>query len=171
MTTERNDSNKSDFLRLFVADYSDPVHGAAIVRLLDGYASEEAGGGEPLSEQVKKELVKALSRIPYAYSVLCFEADLPVGLINCLQGFSTFKCQPLINIHDVVVAESHRGKGICARMLSLVERVARERGCCKVTLEVLEGNRPARIAYQKYGYSGYELNPALGKALFWQKML
>jgi len=44
-------------------------------------------------------------------------------------------------------------------------------GCCKLTLEVLEGNTVARAAYQACGYSGYELNPEIGKALFWQKKL
>lgn len=37
------------------------------------------------------------------FSVLAFDADQPVGLINAIEGFSTFACKPLINIHDVIV--------------------------------------------------------------------
>ncbi|PID41668.1 MAG: GNAT family N-acetyltransferase [Proteobacteria bacterium] len=171
MTTKSDDLNENGELQLLVADYTNPAHGMAIISLMDSYASEGAGGGKPLSEQVKNDLVNALDQVPGAFSVLCFGGDQAIGLMNCFQGFSTFKCQPLINIHDVVVVESHRGKGICAKMLSLVEQVARERGCCKVTLEVQEGNRVARVAYQKSGYSCYELNPDMGHALFWQKTL
>lgn len=40
-----------------------------------------------------------------------------------------------------------------------------------MTLEVLEGNQTAQAAYKKLGYAGYEIDPRLGKALFWQKQL
>jgi ribosomal protein S18 acetylase RimI-like enzyme len=56
-------------------------------------------------------------------------------------------------------------------MFSEVEKLAQEKGCCKLTLEVLEGNEIAKNAYTKFGYSGYELEPEMGKAIFWQKKL
>jgi hypothetical protein len=40
-----------------------------------------------------------------------------------------------------------------------------------VTLEVLEGNQIAKNAYIKFGFAGYELDPKMGKALFWEKPL
>jgi ribosomal protein S18 acetylase RimI-like enzyme len=54
-------------------------------------------------------------------------------------------------------------------MLSKVEEIAKAKGCCKITLEVLEGNEIAKNAYRKFGFSSYELDPAMGRALFWQK--
>ena len=56
-------------------------------------------------------------------------------------------------------------------MLDKVELIAKERACCKITLEVLEGNEPAKSAYIKFGFAGFELDPKMGKALFWQKDL
>ncbi len=56
-------------------------------------------------------------------------------------------------------------------MLSTVEQIAQDKGCCKLTLEVLEANQPAQQAYTKFGFSGYELDPRAGKALFWEKLL
>ena len=56
-------------------------------------------------------------------------------------------------------------------MLGLVEQQAIERGCCKLTLEVLEGNQAARRAYDKFGFQSYALNPELGHALCWEKSL
>jgi hypothetical protein len=40
-----------------------------------------------------------------------------------------------------------------------------------MTLEVLEGNVAAQAAYQSCGFAGYELDPCMGKALFWKKKL
>ncbi|MCK5098359.1 MAG: GNAT family N-acetyltransferase, partial [Desulfobacteraceae bacterium] len=116
-------------------------------------------------------LALALSKVPHAFSVLCYVDDRPAGLVNCFEGFSTFKCKPLINIHDMYVSNEFRGLGISQKLLTCVEEKAQEKGCCKITLEVLEGNKTAQSAYVKYGFTGYELDPVLGKALFWQKSL
>jgi GNAT superfamily N-acetyltransferase len=93
------------------------------------------------------------------------------GLINCIEGFSTFACRPLVNVHDVAVLASHRGHRIGERMLALVELLALERGACKLTLEVLDGNRSALTLYQRCGFAPYQLDPALGNARFLQKKL
>ena len=153
------------------ADYTDPQHQAALVMLLDAYASDPAGGGEPLSDFAKAHLVPELAARPQAYSVLAFEGDAPVGLVNCIEGFSTFACRPLVNVHDVAVLASHRGRGIAELMLALAEIIARERGAVKMTLEVLSGNAPAIKLYQRIGYAGYQLDPAMGTAQFFQKLL
>ncbi len=56
-------------------------------------------------------------------------------------------------------------------MLVAVEQIAQQKGCCKLTLEVLVGNSVARAAYRRFGFSGYELSPETGEAEFWQKVL
>ena len=144
---------------------------AALVSLLDAYAQDPAGGGHALSEHVKTHLVAALAARPQAYSVLAFDAGQPVGLVNCIEGLSTFQCRPLVNVHDVVVLASHRGQRVGERMLNLAEAIALQRGACKLTLEVLQGNQSARRLYQRLGFAGYELDPALGQAQFLQKWL
>lgn len=158
-------------IRVRQADYADAQDALAIVLLLDAYASDPAGGGEGLSDFAKTHLVPALAARPQAYSVLAFDGDVPVGLVNCIEGFSTFKCRPLVNVHDVAVLASHRGQRIAERMLAEAERIARERGACKLTLEVLSGNTPAIKLYQRIGFEGYQLDPAMGTASFMQKWL
>ncbi len=153
------------------ADYRNPMHAAAIVQLLDAYARDPMGGGEPLPVAVKDALVPRLAELSHAFTVLAYAGEQPVGLVNCLMGFSTFVAQPLVNIHDVAVLPDYRGQSISQLMLAEVEAIARERGCCKLTLEVLEGNAPAQKAYAKLGFAGYELDPAMGRAMFWQKKL
>ena len=115
-------------LRLCRADYHNPVHAAALVQLLDAYAQDPAGGGEALSEFAKANLARELAARPQAFSVLAFAGDEAVGLVNCIEGFSTFACRPLVNIHDVAVLASHRGQRIAEQMLVLVDQLARQRG-------------------------------------------
>ncbi|MDI1245499.1 MAG: GNAT family N-acetyltransferase [Rhodoferax sp.] len=161
-------------LTLCQADYANPVHMQALLDLLDGYARDPMGGAEPLSAFAKAHLPQALVARPHLFSVLAFDAaagDQPVGLINCVEGFSTFACQPLVNVHDVVVTASYRGQGVAAQMLALVEQLARARGACKLTLEVLEGNTSAQKLYRRLGFDNYQLDPAMGQAQFMQKWL
>lgn len=153
------------------ARYDDPAHAAALLDLLDAYARDPAGGGEPLGDFAHAHLIRELAARPFMFSVLAFDGGAPVGLINAIEGFSTFACRPLVNVHDVVVASSHRGRGIAARMFAEVESIARERGACKLTLEVLDGNASARALYQRLGFAAYRLDPAMGYAQFLQKWL
>ena len=158
-------------LRICRADYHNPVHADALVHLLDAYAKDPAGGGEALSDFAKENLVKELAARPQAFSVLAFAGEQPVGLINCIEGFSTFACRPLVNIHDVAVLAGHRGQRVGEQMLALVEQIAQERGACKLTLEVLAGNASAIRLYERVGFAGYQLDPAMGQAQFFQKWL
>ena len=154
-----------------LADYRNSDDARALVSLLDAYASDPAGGGEPLSDFAKSHLAPALASRPQAFSVLAFDGAQAVGLINCIEGFSTFACRPLVNVHDVVVLASHRGRRIGELMLALVQELAQARGACKLTLEVLDGNRSALALYQRCGFAPYQLDPAMGHAGFMQKML
>jgi ribosomal protein S18 acetylase RimI-like enzyme len=158
-------------IEVLVADYVNAQHGTDIRYLLDRYSTDPMGAGRNLSEFVKENLITKLANIPHAMSILCYVDDEPAGLTNCFEGFSTFQCKPLINVHDVIVLNQFRGLGISQRMLDRVELSARAKGCCKITLEVLEGNKTAQGAYTKHGFHGYELDPAMGKALFWEKPL
>lgn len=154
-----------------IADYRDEQHGRDILMLMDEYARDSFGGGEPLSDYCRERLLQRLADFPGAFSVLAYRGSRALGLINCFMGFSTFVCKPLVNIHDVIVSKSARGSGICAEMLDLVAREAKKRGCCKLTLEVLEKNWAAKTAYRKSGFRPYALDEEMGQAEFWQRYL
>ncbi|MDN3646843.1 GNAT family N-acetyltransferase [Pontixanthobacter aestiaquae] len=158
-------------ITVFLADYSNPVHADAIISMLDVYARDPMGGGAPLSDYTRKNLVSGLVQTPGAFSVLAFHGEAPAGLANCFTSFSTFAAKPLVNIHDVVVDARMRGQGIGKRLFKKIEMVAVEKHACKVTLEVLSGNETAKGLYAALGYGDYELDPSKGHALFWQKAL
>jgi len=149
----------------------DAAHAEALLRLLDHYARDPMGGGRPLSPCVREQLAARLSEQPHYFGFLAFQDGEAVGVVNCFWGFSTFAARPLVNVHDIAVLESHRGLGIGRALLAAVEREAAEAGACKLTLEVLEGNRPARRVYESFGFRGYELDAATGQALFLEKPL
>jgi ribosomal protein S18 acetylase RimI-like enzyme len=162
------------------ADYANPAHALALVGLLDAYAQDPMGGGEPLSQFAQSNLVGELARRPQAFSVLAFvsepghggeRGDKAVGLVNCIEGFSTFACKPLVNVHDVAVLPAYRGQRVAEKMLALVTQIALERGACKLTLEVLQGNVGALKLYHRLGFANYQLDPATGYAQFLQKWL
>ncbi|WP_196137223.1 GNAT family N-acetyltransferase [Aliikangiella sp. G2MR2-5] len=152
-------------------DYANSVDANNLVELLDDYAKDPMGGGSPLKPDVKEKLVRAMAERNDVFSFIAYEQDEPVGLVNCVEGFSTFKAKPLMNIHDLTVKRSHRGKGIARLLMQAAEDLAKSRHCCKLTLEVLEGNEVAKQAYVNFGFKGYELDPEMGKATFWEKPL
>ncbi|MCR9178676.1 MAG: GNAT family N-acetyltransferase [Erythrobacteraceae bacterium] len=154
-----------------LADYASPRDAEAVAALLDAYARDPMGGGRPLPDAVKARLVGDLAANPHAFSLLARLDDAAVGLANCFMAYSTFAAAPMVNIHDFAVLSGHRGTGIGRALLAAVESEALNRGACKVTLEVLSGNEPARRLYAANGYGDYQLDPAAGHALFWQKRL
>lgn len=162
-------------LHCLQANFRRSDHAAALVHLLDGYARDPMGGGQALPEAVLQALPRALAERPFMFSVLAYAAPhgqmVPVGLINCVEGFSTFACRPVVNLHDVVVDRAYRGRGVSRQMLIWVEKLARERGACKLTLEVLTGNLTAMAVYRRNGFVPYQLDPSTGQAIFMQKSL
>lgn len=153
------------------ANLSNSAHAAAIMLLLNEYALDIMGGGEKLSDRTREHLIGELKKRADCRVVLCFVDGVPAGLAICFEGFSTFQCAPILNIHDLTIAPEFRSRGLSKLLLMKVEEIAREINCCKITLEVLEGNTIARAAYHTFGFAGYELDPQAGQALFYEKKL
>lgn len=156
---------------IFIADLALEKHARATVLLLNEYAKDEMGGGVELSLFVKENLVTELKKRPGIQVILAFVDDDPAGIAICVEGFSSFACKPILNIHDMAVMPKYRGRGLSRALLAKAQEIAVQLGSCKLTLEVLEGNTIAQSAYRAFGFDGYELLPAMGKALFWQKKL
>lgn len=157
--------------KTIIADLSNPRHAADFMKVLCNYAEDPMGGGGPLPQDVQDRLVPALQTLDTNRIVLCYVDDQIAGIANCFFGFSSFKAKPLINIHDFAIMPTFRGQGLSKHLLDKVEEIARDADCCKITLEVLDNNHKAKHVYQVFGFEGYELNPEMGKAVFWQKAL
>lgn len=158
-------------LHVLPVNYRHPADRDALVMLLDAYARDPMGGGEGLQQDVKARLCDDLAARPAAASFIAWLGDAPVGLVNCIEGYSTFKAKPLMNIHDIAVLRSHRGQGVGQALLAAAQQHAQSRGCCKLTLEVLTGNAQALKSYLGFGFEPYALDPAAGQASFMHKWL
>ncbi|MEE9333173.1 MAG: GNAT family N-acetyltransferase [Granulosicoccaceae bacterium] len=158
-------------VNFYIADYTKPEDATKIVDLLNAYAQDPMGGGEPLSDYARENLADAMHKTAGAFSVIGELDGKPVALANCFHSLSTFACQPLVNIHDLAVVGDVRGQGVSQGLLAAVEAHARKSRCCKVTLEVLTGNVAALAAYKKYGFVPYKMNDEFGEAVFLHKRI
>lgn len=154
-----------------LADLQRAEHAAAVLHLLDAYANDPAGGGVALSEYCRANLIERLKQRPNCLILLARWQGQFVGMALCFEGFSTFACQPLLNIHDFTVLPQARGQGLGKQMLHELSRLAQARGYCKLTLEVLQGNRPAYQLYLQQGFAPYQLDPEFGEAVIMQNYL
>ncbi len=150
------------------ADLDNPEHASAVLTVLNAYASDPMGGGEPLSAYTQKNLIASLKKRSNIYTILAFDKQEPIGLALCFEGFSTFACKPLLNIHDFAVVPAYRGRGVGKQLLGRVKQLARNLGCCKITLEVLQANAPGKGLYTSQGFEPYTLGAQNGPAVLMQ---
>ncbi len=134
-------------IQIEAADLDNEVHVAGLIELLNSYADA------PLAEDVVARLPDALREFPTAHLLLAFDDDRrAVGAAVSFLGFSTFQAKPILNLHDLVVLPDCRGQGVGIQLLSAVETKARELGCCRLSLEVLEDNPRAKALYHRFGF-------------------
>jgi GNAT superfamily N-acetyltransferase len=152
-------------------DFEDSGDCEVFLKLLQEYATDPMGGGEALPESSVHNLVEEMKKREILNAYLAFVDGIPAGVTTTIDSFSTFACKPLLNVHDFAVTEPFRRKGVAKALLSFVIERARENGMCKVTLEVLQGNTPAKGCYAGLGFEPYVLDEANGVAEFWSKKL
>lgn len=74
----------------------------------------------------------------------------PAGLATLFPTYSTFKAKPCLFVDSLYVDETARGHGVGKVLMRHICRLAVERGCVRVDLNVLNWN-PARSFYAGLG--------------------
>ena len=59
-------------IHVLPADLADPAHQAAVLDLIDGYARDPMGGGRPLPDPVRSNLISGLKAHPTTLVFLAF---------------------------------------------------------------------------------------------------
>ncbi|MCC5024066.1 MAG: GNAT family N-acetyltransferase [Candidatus Synoicihabitans palmerolidicus] len=162
-------SESSASLRVGLADLEDPAHQIDVLAMVDAYSRDPMGDAAPLSEESQGRLIPGLRAFPTTRVFLAYDGEQAVGVAVCFLGFSSFAAKPLINLHDVSVLASHRGKGVGRALLEAVADHGRATGCCKLTLEVLDQNHRAMRTYLAAGFKRYALQSGVGEAIFLTK--
>ncbi len=145
-------------------DFSNEAHCRRLAELINEYISDPMGGGVPLTPLQQLRMVDGLANHPSGFVLFLLVDGQIAGLTTCFVNFSTFRAKPYINIHDVIIEKDQRGKGYGRLLLQEVEKIARERKCCKITLEVREDNYKARNLYRETGFGD-----GVPPMLFWTK--
>jgi ribosomal protein S18 acetylase RimI-like enzyme len=153
--------------KIIRCDFDNPLHCQAEISLLKEYMADKMGGVKPLNDPENKRLVEGLKNQPNALVLLAFYEKEYVGLTNSFINFGTFRAMKFLNIHDVIVKSSFRGKGIGRKLLEENIRIAsQELNCAKITLEVRQDNVIAQKLYNSLGFR--ETNPSM---YFWAKAI
>ncbi len=152
-------------LRVRRVAFGEPRDVAAYLDLLDAYARDPMGAGHPLPEAVRTRLATDLAGLPGAHCLLAERGPEAVGFATCFVGYSTFQARPLLNIHDIAVVPQWRGRSVGKALLEAIAELARELGCCRITLEVREDNPPARAVYERAGFSAAQCSLFMEKRL------
>lgn len=151
-------------IKVLEVDFNDEKHCQAVVDLMNHYMEDAMGDHPPHNEEMAEKMIEGLRKHCNKLCVLAEMDGQYVGLVNCFISYGTFAAKPFINIHDVVVLNTYRGKGIGKTMLEEIIKKGEEMDCGKLTLEVREDNTGAKHLYESLGFK--EGNPPM---LFWSK--
>ena len=88
---------------------------------------------------------------PRAEVVVATDGDSLIGFALFCDKYSTLLGQPGLYIDDLFVMADHRGRGLGARLLAAVARMARDRGYTRVEWSVLDSNESAARFYRSLG--------------------
>jgi ribosomal protein S18 acetylase RimI-like enzyme len=145
-----------DSIQIRDARLEDESEVQTLFEILDAYARGPGGQNAPLSEEACKNLGPGLRAHSNAFVLFGCLSDRVVGAAVCVWSFSTFSGRPSVNLHDFAVLPEARGAGVGTALLEELERRARSRGSCKMTLEVHDSNHGAKRLYAKFGFEGWE---------------
>lgn len=147
-------------------DFENPVHLDALAKLINMYMADPMGDVQPLNKLQQLRLVDGLANHPSSLVLFeLFEGEI-VSVAVCFINFSTFKVKSYLNIHDFFVHPDYRNKGLGKKLMQQLIAVSKEKGFCKITLEVREDNFTAQSLYKDFGFD--ECQP---KMYFWTNNL
>jgi GNAT superfamily N-acetyltransferase len=86
-----------------------------------------------------------------------------IGMVSCwrAEDLTDITVTPQARVHlyvsDIFVIEAFRGRNVAGALLGAAERHGRGLGLAQMTIGLLAVNHAARRAYEKSGFSDYEL--------------
>ena len=86
-----------------------------------------------------------------AHGVIAYFDDLPVAFAIYFFNLSTFEGGPGLYIEDIFVRPTFRRAGIGRKLFGFLSQAAREHGCCRIELAVLNWNEQAIQFYRNLG--------------------
>lgn len=75
------------------------------------------------------------------------------GMLILYHSYSSWRAAPAVMIHDLFVEETARGSGAGRALVQAAARRAVEVGACRLDVNVLDWNEPARKFYEGLGFA------------------
>jgi len=147
-------------------DFTQLPHRDAFCALLKHYMEDPMGDYTPHTDAQEQQLMDDLATHPTAAIYLLNVDGAYVGMATTFMNYSTFKRQPYLYLHDVVIHQAVRGQGWGKYLMKQLIKLAKEAGCCKISLEVRTDNPAAQATYQKMGFAA--CTPTM---MYWEKGL
>lgn len=126
-------------------------------------ALEAENFSEPWSANSFMEEIKKDSSV----YIVAYEGEMLVGTCGLVVSFDEGE------VLNVSVKKEYRKRGIALQMLQCLLEEAKIKGIKHFTLEVREGNMPARMLYEKLGFvcegirPNFYRNPTEDAAIYW----
>lgn len=153
-------------MQFIKVDLQSDKHCEALLGLLNQYMLDDFGIKKAMPADLGPKIVDGLKKHT-AYLGFFVQIDNEMAaLANCNLVFSTWKAKPVINIHDFIVSEKFRRRGVGLFLLKGIENYALEMGYCRLNLEVRYDNVKAQELYKKAGFT--ECDPS---NYFWEKKM
>lgn len=89
---------------------------------------------------------------PNSYILLGKLGQNIVGLVNFTTRKTILHNAPSGLVDELVVAKSHRGKGIGKQLIKAAMKTCRELRCCEIEVSTKKSNETARDFYKKCGF-------------------
>jgi GNAT superfamily N-acetyltransferase len=130
--------------------FAGPDDAAVVHRFVSALALFER---EPEAVEVTPAVIRAQLASPRPpFECLLAEVDgAPVGMALFFTTYSTWRGCPGLHLEDLFVDERARRRGVGRALLRRLAALARERGCARVELAVLDWNAPALAFYRALG--------------------
>ena len=110
-------------IQIIEGDLNNAEHAESFLRLTAAYMADPMGESEAWTEDQRSTVVREMKDHPCALILFAKEEGKFVGICTCFYAYSTFLAKPLLNIHDIYVEESSRGKGVGKKLVEAVTNI------------------------------------------------
>lgn len=121
-----------------------------ILRMIRALATYQ-GIGERVTARLDNLRRDGFGERPKFEALIAEGPGKPVGLAIFQTNYSIWEGAPSLQITDLFVDEPARGTGVGFRLVADVGRIARERGCTSLQLNMVHAN-PSRTSLDRMGF-------------------
>lgn len=113
------------------------------------YVLESNKGESNFTFESGERRIKSLFNIPNSLNIILYNNDKPVGLL--FSTYHYFDDIDLLSIDEILIFEEYRNKGYGFYLVKEVEKIARDNGVSKISLQTTNSKMHQKF-YNKSGF-------------------